>query len=238
VINRYLTLGSTPVREQGGIIDKYIGDAIMAFWGPPFCAPDDQGRRACLAALKQIDAVTRLSAELPELLGIKRGLPQMSVRIGIATGEVVVGDIGSDVTKSYTVMGDTVNLASRLEGANKIYGSHILINEQAAELAAEWLELREIDAILVVGKTEPQRVYEVLGRKGQVSPERLALRDRFVAGLAAYRQREWDAARAAFAQCRADADDPAAAVFLERIERLVAHPPDADWNGVWSLTAK
>jgi len=239
VINRYLTLGSAPVREHGGIIDKYIGDAIMAFWGPPFCAAEDQGRRACFAALEQIEAVARLREELPELLGVKRNLPQMSVRIGIATGEVIVGDIGSDVTKSYTVMGDTVNLASRLEGASKIYGTRILINEQAAALAGEWVELREIDSILVVGKTEPQRVYEVLGRKGHVAAELLALRDRYVAGLEAYRRRDWDAARAEFAQCRVDdADDPAAAVFLERLEQIAAVPPCAEWNGVWTLTAK
>ncbi len=145
VINRYLTLVSAPVRAHGGIIDKYIGDAVMAFWGPPFCRPEDQARFACAAALDQLAAVRQLTAELPELLGVKRGLPDLAVRVGIATGEVVVGDIGSDVAKSYTVMGDTVNLASRLEGANKVYGSRILINEAAARLAGAAVELRELE---------------------------------------------------------------------------------------------
>jgi class 3 adenylate cyclase len=239
VINRYLTLLSQPVRENDGIIDKYIGDAIMAYWGPPFCAPEEQARLACLAALEQIEAVQRLTAELPELLGITRNIPEVSVRIGIATGEVVVGDIGSDVAKGYTVMGDTVNLASRLEGANKSYGSHILINDKAAAMAGETLELREIDSILVVGKSEPQRVYEVLGRKGQVAAEQLSKRDRFVAGLDSYRRRKFAEARAAFAQVLAsDAADAPAQVFLQRIEMLMSEPPDEAWNGVWALNTK
>jgi adenylate cyclase len=239
VINRYLTLLSAPVREHGGIIDKYIGDAIMAFWGPPFCRSEDQARQACLAALDQIEAVTQLSAELPELLGIKRGLPQLAVRIGIATGEVVVGDIGSDVAKSYTVMGDTVNLASRLEGANKTYGSRILINEHAAGMLGDAIELRELDSILVVGKSEPQRVFEVLGRKGQVPAEQLSRRESFAAGLAAYRSRKWREAKAAFALCHANGThDAPAAVFLERLEKLMSEPPGDGWNGVWSLATK
>jgi class 3 adenylate cyclase len=239
IINRYLTLLSAPVREQGGVIDKYIGDAIMAFWGPPFCRSEDQARQACLAALGQIEAVTRLAAELPELLGIKRGLPQLAVRIGIATGEVVVGDIGSDVSKSYTVMGDTVNLASRLEGANKTYGSHILINEEAASMVGDAVELREIDSILVVGKSEPQRVFEVLGRKGEVPAAELSRRDSFAAGLAAYRSRKWQEAKAAFARCATgDAPDAPAAVFMERLETLISDPPGESWNGVWSLATK
>jgi class 3 adenylate cyclase len=239
IINRYLTLLSAPVREHGGIIDKYIGDAIMAFWGPPFCRDEEQARQACLAALDQIEAVTRLSAELPELLGIKRGLPELAVRIGIATGEVVVGDIGSDVAKSYTVMGDTVNLASRLEGANKTYGSHILINQQAAEMLGDAIELRELDSILVVGKSEPQRVFEVLGRRGQVPAAQLSQRDSFAAGLAAYRSRKWQDAKAAFARCAGgDASDAPAAVFLERLDHLIADPPGEGWNGVWSLASK
>ena len=239
IINRYLTLLSAPVREHGGIIDKYIGDAIMAFWGPPFCRNEDQARQACLAALDQIEAVTRLSAELPELLGVKRGLPQLAVRIGIATGEVVVGDIGSDVAKSYTVMGDTVNLASRLEGANKTYGSRILINDHAAEMLGDAIELRELDSILVVGKSEPQRVFEVLGRKGQVPVEQLSRRETFAAGLAAYRSRKWREAKTAFARCHADGThDAPAAVFLERLEHLMSDPPGDNWNGVWSLATK
>src|SRR3954447_8509637 len=120
IISRYLTAMSEPVRRHDGIIDKYIGDAVMAFWGPPFVAAETQAELACLAALDQLAGLPALTAALPELIGVKHGLPPIGIRVGIATGEVLVGDIGSDVTKSYTVMGDAVNLASRLEGTNKI----------------------------------------------------------------------------------------------------------------------
>ena len=115
IINRYFTAMSIPVRQHDGIIDKYIGDGIMAFWGPPFVPADAQAGLACQAALGQLAALPALTAELPDLVGVRRGLPPLSIRIGIATGEVLVGSIGSELTKSYTVMGGAVNLASRLE---------------------------------------------------------------------------------------------------------------------------
>ena len=137
VLNRYLTVMSEPVRRNDGIIDKYIGDAIMAFWGQPFTAAEAQARLACLAALEQIAALAAFRAELPELIGIRRGMPKINVRIGIATGEVVVGNIGSEQTRNYTVIGDTVNIASRLEGGRKTYGTRILISEATQVLAAD-----------------------------------------------------------------------------------------------------
>src|SRR6201999_554556 len=128
VMNRYLSTMSEPIRAQQGIIDKYIGDAIMAYWGPPFADHAEQARLAGLAALEMLACVPQLRAELPELLGI-RSLPKtFDLRIGIATGEVLVGSIGSELMMSYTVMGDPVNLASRLEGANKEYGGRILVS--------------------------------------------------------------------------------------------------------------
>src|SRR5947199_4009296 len=116
------------------------------------------------------------------------------IRIGIATGDVVVGSIGSEQTRNYTVIGDTVNLASRIEGANKTYGTRVLISEATNHLAADMLETREIDSVVVVGKTEPQRIFEVLGRKGEVSRERLALRDAYVEALDWWRSRHGGAA--------------------------------------------
>ncbi len=239
VLNRYLTVMSEAVRRNHGIIDKYLGDGIMAFWGPPFTGADEQGRLACLSALDQLVALGDFRAEMPELTGIKRGLPEIDLRIGIATGEAVVGSIGSEQTRNYTVIGDTVNLAARLEGANKTYGTRVLINEMTNRLVTGSMETREIDSVLVVGKTEPQRIFELLGRDGDVAPQGLRLRDAFSKALAAYRGRDWDQARAGFEGCLAIVPgDAPSRLFLDRIAEFHAAPPGADWNGVWSLTEK
>src|SRR5215469_702282 len=111
VLNRYMTVMSEPVRRHRGIIDKYLGDGIMAFWGPPFTGAEEQARLACCAALDQLEAIAAFRAELPDLTGLKRGFPEIDIRIGIATGDVVAGSIGSEQTRNYTVIGDTVNLA-------------------------------------------------------------------------------------------------------------------------------
>jgi class 3 adenylate cyclase/tetrahydromethanopterin S-methyltransferase subunit G len=239
VLNRYLSVMSDPVRRHNGIIDKYIGDAIMAFWGPPFTGADEQARLACLAALDQLAGLAAFRAELPDLIGLKRGFPEIDMRIGIATGDVVVGSIGSEQTRNYTVIGDTVNLASRLEGTNKTYGTRVLISEAANHLAGNTVETREIDSVLVVGKTEPQRIFELLGRRGEVASDRLALRDAYVDALDAYRRGAWEEARTGFEACLAIYPcDPPSKVFLGRIAQFRATAPCTSWDGVWSLVEK
>ncbi|MBI2752764.1 MAG: hypothetical protein HYX46_04520 [Betaproteobacteria bacterium] len=239
VVNRYLAVMSEPIRERHGIIDKYIGDAIMAFWGPPFSGPDEHARLACMAALEQLERLKSFRAELPDLMGIKRGLPHIDMRIGIATGEVVVGNIGSDVSMSYTVMGDTVNFASRIESANKVYGTRILIDAGTADQARDAVAVREIDSFLVAGKREPQKVFEVLGPAGPLSTERQPLADRYAKGLAAYRRCAWAEAEAAFRACLEIApDDGPSQTLLSRIAHLAVDPPSDDWNGVWTLSEK
>ncbi|HEY1259809.1 MAG TPA: adenylate/guanylate cyclase domain-containing protein [Stellaceae bacterium] len=239
VLNRYMTVMSAPVRAHNGIIDKYIGDGIMAYWGPPFTAADEHSGLACLAALDQLASVAAFRAELPELIGLRRGIPEIDIRIGIATGDVVAGSIGSEQTRNYTVIGDTVNLAARLEGANKTYGTHMLVGEAVARLAAGLIETREIDEVLVLGKTEPERIFELLGRKGEVSDERLALRDAFGEALGAYRRGDWDEARTGFERCVAilPGDGPSKA-FLARLAGFGANPPGPGWDGVWPLAEK
>jgi len=239
LLNRYITVMSEPVRRNNGIIDKYVGDGIMAFWGPPFTGADDHSGLACLAALEQLAGLPGFRAELPEITGLRRGFPEVDLRIGIATGDVVVGNIGSEQTRNYTVIGDTVNLASRLEGANKTYGTRALVSEGTSRLAADLVETREIDQVLVVGKTEPQRIFELLGRKGEVSGELLTLRDAFGTALGAYRHKNWDEARAGFENCLeiVPGDGPSTA-FLRRIAQFCTAAPDPGWDGVWSLAEK
>jgi class 3 adenylate cyclase len=239
VMNRYFSVMSAPIHEHGGIIDKYIGDAIMAYWGPPFTTDGDQARLAGFAALDMLAQVGPFRAQLPELLGL-RNLPiSFDIRIGIATGEALVGSIGSDVLMSYTVMGETVNLASRLEGANKVYGGRILTTEATVQAAGDALEVREIDRVVLVGQSHPQPVYEIMSRGGALTPAQRELRDRYGAGLAAYRNRRWEEARAAFtAALSAIPDDGPTLSMLKRIEVLAAAAPADDWDGAWRLDQK
>jgi class 3 adenylate cyclase len=239
VINRYLATMSEPIRRSGGIIDKYVGDAIMAFWGPPFTAADDQARLACEATLGQLALLPSFRQSLPEVLGIKRNVPHVDMRIGIASGDVVVGNIGSDLSMSYTVMGDAVNVASRLENVNKVYRTHLLVNAMTREMAKDAYEFREIDSIRVVGKEEPEQIFELLGRRDEVAQSTFDLAERFSLGLVAYRHQAWPDAEAAFRSCLELApDDGPARVFLDRIPLLSAQPLPKDWDGVWILSEK
>ena len=239
VMNHYLSTMSGPIRSHRGIIDKYIGDAIMAYWGPPFTEDHEQARLACLAAIEMAERGAALRTELPELIGVRAVPSDCDVRIGVATGEVLVGSIGSEFMMSYTVMGDAVNLASRLEGANKIYGSHSLVSKPTVAAAGDAIEFREIDRLVVVGQTHPEAVFEILGRKGELSPEQLSLQKRYSEGLAAYRARRWDDARRAFrAALEAVPGDGPSMALVNRIEGFVDNPPAADWDGAWHLDHK
>jgi adenylate cyclase len=239
VINSYFTEMSEPIRSSQGIIDKYMGDAIMAFWVPPFTEPEDHARLACLSALAQRGRLGGFQERLPALTGLRRSVPPLEMRIGIATGEVVVGNVGSEVSKNYTVIGDTVNLAARLEALNKHYGTRVLIAEATEVMARDAIETREIDKVAVAGRSEPIRIFELLAAKGGLSVEAAARRDRFEAALEAYRARDWTRAQAGFEACAQDpGGDPPAEVFLDRLERLVADPPGDDWDGVWHATHK
>jgi adenylate cyclase len=237
VMNLYLSTMSEPIREQLGIIDKFIGDGIMAYWGPPFVEANKQAGFACRAAVDMMGRIGKLRTDLPELLGVRTIPADCDIRIGIATGEALVGSIGSQFMMSYTVMGDTVNLASRLEGANKAYGSRCLISEATA--AADGIEVREIDRLVVVGQTQAQTVFEIMCRAGELTSQQEQLRKSYSEGLAAYRARRWDEARAAFARAlEAVPDDGPSMTFVARIDGFAQNPPAEDWDGSWHLEQK
>ena len=210
----------------------------MAYWGPPFNDDADQARLACLAALDMVERVAPLCAELPEILGV-RNVPQLDIRIGVATGEALVGSIGSELMMSYTIMGDSVNLASRLEGANKVYGTRVLASEATAKAAVSDVEVREIDRIVVLGQKEPQAVFEIMARKGKLTAAQAELRACFADALAAYRAKQWEAAQRGFEAALAVVhNDGPSVTLLKRIDALQAANLAEDWDGAWHMDQK
>lgn len=229
--NRYYDLITAPINEHQGVVDKFIGSTVMAFWGPPFVGIQEHCKLACLAALDQIKSLKKLNE-----LGSDN---ELSLHIGMATGSLVVGNMGSETSKSFTVMGDTVNIASRLKGAGKQYGVYTLITEQIKSEIQDSIETREIDLIQVVGKDEPVRVFELLGLHTQVDPDCLKLRDLFEQGLNAYRKQQWNPAKQHFQTClELNRNDKPSQLILERIAILENNPPKKDWDGVWKMTKK
>ena len=199
LLNDYLTQMTDLVLEHGGVVDKYIGDAIMAFWGAPLPAPD-HARRAVLCALAMRRKCDELRATWHRDFG-----HEVFARAGVNSGRAIVGNMGSKHKYNYTVMGDMVNLASRLEGANKPYGTFLMVSEATVDQLGDAVDVRELDRIAVKGKEQPVTVFEVLDEKGQTPPALLATARAFEDALALYRARDFAGAKAAFAQL---GDDP------------------------------
>jgi len=239
LLNRYFTVVAEQIRAHNGVLEKYIGDAVMAFWAPPFSTGDEHAASACLAAVAHLEAVAALRPELPHLLGLRRNVPELTVRIGLATGEVVVGTLGAPTAKSFAAIGDVTNLASRLEGVNKVYGTAVILADETHRLAQSVIETRELDVVIVLGKTEPVRIFELLGRAGELEPALAELRERYAAGLEAYRGQDWDAAQQHFTDClRLRPFDGPAGALRDRCVAFRATPPPPDWDGAWRLSDK
>ena len=239
LLNRHFGLQALAVQEHHGVVDKFIGDSVMAFWGQPFVKPEEHAVLACRAAQAQLAALDTLRRELPNITGLRRDAPVIDLGIGICTGEVVVGNIGSENTRSYTVIGDTANLAARLETANRVYGTHVLVADSTAQAVASHFEMREIDTIFVKGKIETTRVFELMSAAGQLSAELARLRERYDAARRSYLAQGWDAAEAAFGEClQIQPTDGPSRIFLERVQALRRDPPGNNWNGVWQLVEK
>src|SRR5215510_2569920 len=239
LLNRHFGLQALAIQEHRGIVDKFVGDSIVAFWGPPFVKSEEHVILACRAAHAQLAAIDNLRLELPDITGLRRDAPTVDLCIGICTGDVVVGNIGSENTRSYTVVGDTVNLAARLERANRVYGTKILINENTAQALGAEFETREIDTISVKGKTETTRIFELMSAAGKLSEESIRLRERYDPARRSYLAQDWDVAEAGFQDCQQirPRDGPSR-VLLERIQFLRRNHPGKDWNGVWHLREK
>ncbi|MCX5746055.1 MAG: adenylate/guanylate cyclase domain-containing protein [Proteobacteria bacterium] len=220
----YLTPMTELVLESGGTLDKYIGDAVMAIWGAPIDTTD-HATRACEVALRMQEVLVQLNAEWR---GQDR--PEITIGIGLNTGAMAVGNMGSAARFDYTVLGDQVNLASRLEALTKEYGVAILVGEATARAAAKDFVFREIDLVRVKGRAGAAPVFELVGRDGKVATD-----PRFAAALAAYRARRFEDARDGFA---AIPDDRAAAILAKRCEVLTRSPPPADWDGVYEQRSK
>jgi len=233
LLNEYLTAMTDIVLEYGGTVDKYEGDAIIAFFGAPIDYPD-HALRTCLVSLDMQKKLVELRAQWKKV-----GKPEMTVRIGLNTGVMVVGNMGSKTRMDYTMMGDAVNLASRLEGVNKIYGTYIMISEFTYEDVQNDIEVRELDKIRVMGKAEPVRIYEVLARKGELDPKTRQVIDCFQSGLDQYRLKKWDEASHFFQQALdINPEDAPSQTFLKRCNEFKSAILPEDWDGVYQMTSK
>lgn len=229
LFNEYLTELAAVVRSTAGQVDKYIGDAVMAFWGAPV-RTDRHAHLACEAALKMQAAI----ADKQDVWEKKYGR-RLGFRAGIDTGEVVVGDMGSELKSNYTVLGDSVGLAARFESVNKLYGTYVLVGDTTAKLASDGYVFRVVDQVRLKGRAQPVRVHELMGRHGEITPrvqEQLALYEQ---ALTAYHQRHFPEAHILFQRAATEYQDPVAAVYVVRCARFIGTPPPADWDGVHGL---
>lgn len=231
-LNEYFGLATDVVLDHRAMVDKFIGDAIMAIFGAPV-QDADHAAQACLAALE-------MNRELADHYSADAGAGRAAFRsrIGIHTGQIVVGNVGTEQRVDYTAIGDAVNVAARLEQANKQYGTRVLVSEATFQQAQSAIEARELDLLRVTGKEEPLRIYEVLAPAGELSDRQQELRDTFEAGLEAYRSQRWVRARQAFAEIlRADPEDGPAALYQQRVEERAGESLPSNWKGIHEMTA-
>jgi adenylate cyclase len=228
LLNDYLSRMTDIILDEEGTVDKFEGDAIMAFWGAPL-PQEDQALRACRAALRQQAALSELNKHFREM-----DLPPLAMRIGLHTGGAVVGNLGSEKRFDYTAVGDTVNLASRLEGLNKFYDTHILASETTMAECGDSVLFREIDRVAVKGKETAVAVYQPLGLKDGLDPEKMALSKDFAEALGMYRREKFTEAAVLFQKILAQhPDDRPSQVFWERCQNFQACPPPPGWGGVF-----
>jgi adenylate cyclase len=232
ILNEYLTEMTDLMMEHWGTLDKYIGDAIMAFWGAPY-PQEDHAVRACRAALEMQETLIKLQGRWEA-----QGRPRIDIGVGINSGAMVVGNMGSKKRFNFTVMGDNVNLASRLEGTNKTFGTRLIISENTYQAVQKEMLVRELDLIRVKGKLKPVKIFELMGTLAESDQHRDRL-DRFGRGLEAYRRGLWATAAEIFEALSRDyPQDGPSHVFIKRCHDFLLQPPEGVWDGVYVMKTK
>jgi adenylate cyclase len=219
--------------DYDGYLNKYMGDGIMAFWNAPV-KQADHAERACRCALKSMSRLKEFNEELKS-----QGLNPLGARIGVSSGTMVVGNMGSQQKSDYTVMGDNVNLGSRLEGANKAFGSSIMISELTYELVHDKFEVRFLDRIRVPGKAKPVKVYELLAEKGELDAVWQKVVPLYHDAIRMFVDRQYSAAREKFLEvCAILPQDKASMTYVHRAEAFAVEPPAENWDGVFEVKSK
>jgi adenylate cyclase len=233
LLNDYLTEMCNIIIGSEGTVDKFEGDAIVAFWGAPTVQPN-HARLACYASIEMNKVLAALRVKWAT-----QNYPVINVRMGLNTGVMLVGNMGSAQRMNYTMMGDTVNLAARLEGANKAYKSDLMISQFTYDHVVDDVDVRELDTIRVVGKSEAVTVYQLLEKKDRISGSIADLIDFYLQGLELYKQREYAGAIEKFKHAVAIHDDDGPSLtYLDRCQQYLANPPAKDWDGVFTLDDK
>jgi len=232
LMNAMLTPMTRIIHQHHGTIDKYMGDAIMAFWGAPL-TDEEHARHALMAAMDMVEEMPRLRERFAA-----RGWPPIRIGVGLNTGLMNVGNMGSEFRMAYTALGDAVNLGSRLEGLTKQYGVDLIVSEFVKERVADF-SFRELDVVRVKGKEEPVAVFEPLGLTDALSPETAQCLNRYHEALVYFRERNWEDADVLLRKLqREDPERALYGIYLERISHYQANPPGADWDGVVTFTCK
>ena len=233
LLNNYLTEMTDIIKKYEGTVDKFEGDAIIAFFGAPI-SYEDHAKRTCFVAIEMQNRLAELRVKWKQ-----EGKHELFMRIGVNTGPAVVGNMGSLTRMDYTMMGDSVNLSARLEGVNKQYKTETMISQFTYEGAKDYIEVRELDLIRVVGKNEPVKIFELLDRKGKVDPKKMEVLNFYNQGYELYKNRMWNEAAECFEKALTiDETDGPSLTFFERCITFQVHPPSDEWDGVFSMGVK
>jgi len=232
LLNEYLTAMTSIIIKDEGLVDKYMGDAIMAFWGAPM-KQVDHAIKACESSLEMLGTLKELQKQWKQ-----RKIPSFNIGMGLNSGEAIVGNMGSEKRFDYTAMGDNVNLASRLEGLNKIYETNIIISDQTYQLVKDIFYCRKLDAVKVKGKKTALYIYELIGKKNEVNKEIIDFILQYEQALDLYFKQQFKEAIEGFQKAQKIKKDPSSELMISRCTAFIDNPPDKDWNGIWEMKMK